>query len=177
MARHFDSHFGLPKNSYLPLTRRAETFRGFVQRSGDSECWEWTGPKFSQTGYGIFCWRGNLTTAHRFAYLLEYGEIPLRLFVCHTCDNRTCVNPRHLFLGTAQDNSDDMWRKGRARPNRKFPPQQGEKNLQARLSELQVKAIRNRIDSGERNKDLAAEFSVWPSTISKINHRRRWTHI
>jgi len=76
-----------------------------------SGCWLWTG-RYITTGYGAL--KGGVTQlAHRAMWRAHHGEIPRGLFVLHRCDVRCCVNPAHLFLGTAQDNTKDMVRKGR----------------------------------------------------------------
>jgi predicted DNA-binding protein len=78
----------------------------------DDDCWEWSGGKYP-SGYGTFSFMGKSMQAHRVSYILTTGEIPPRMCICHKCDNPPCVNPRHLFLGTYQDNTNDMIKKGR----------------------------------------------------------------
>jgi hypothetical protein len=89
-------------------------FWSFVDRRSADACWHWTGRKTTR-GYGQIQGEGSWTGAHRRAYSLTKGEIPDGHYVCHTCDNPPCCNPAHLFIGTPQDNVDDMIAKGRAR--------------------------------------------------------------
>jgi len=79
------------------------------RRSG---CWEWTGGTDGK-GYGRVCWDGGRHGAHRVSWCLIRGAIPDGLYVCHHCDNKLCVNPDHLFLGTQVDNMQDWTRKGK----------------------------------------------------------------
>ena len=87
-----------------------ERFWAKVDKSGD--CWLWTASK-TKEGYGYFRFDGAMRKAHRMSWLLTNGEIPEGMLVCHTCDNPSCVNPKHLWLGTNRDNMDDMNAKGR----------------------------------------------------------------
>lgn len=134
----------------------------FVKGDG---CWNWTAQKGSG-GYGLFCFEGRQQGAHRVSYQLYVGEIPEGMHVCHRCDNQSCVNPSHLFVGTASDNAHD-------RDNKKRCPF-GEKHYRAKLTENQVKSIRKMWSSGSRNIDIAREFGVDKRNISNIVYRRTW---
>lgn len=116
-------------------------------------------------GYGLFAWaRGQRYFAHRVAYVLARGAIPEYLMVRHKCHNRGCVNPEHLALGTAAQNSEDMLKAGRHRATTK-------------LTQQQVFSIRSRAAQGERQSLLAKEFGVSAMSVSNIVRRRTWRHV
>jgi hypothetical protein len=136
----------------------------------DSGCWEWIGSP-ARAGYGRLKIGRRYEFAHRLSWRLHHGAIQDGLCVLHKCDNRICVNPDHLFVGTIQDNTDDMMRKGRDRP------QIGSQKTQAKLIEAKVATIKARLERGESQSNLAIEFNVSRQTINHIAKGRRWTHV
>jgi hypothetical protein len=99
----------------------AEQFWTHVERTATG-CWLWQGFRM-RNGYGTVKWHNRTKLVHRIAYQLVNGPIDADMQVCHTCDVRHCVNPAHLWLGSAQDNSTDMAEKGRARSGSKLHPE------------------------------------------------------
>lgn len=132
-------------------------------------CWEWNAGCDAE-GYGIARIWGLHLGAHRISYELKYGSIPFGLQVLHHCDNRRCVRPDHLFLGTHEINMKDRDQKGRQA--------MGEKNGMAKLTKEQVMEIRRRYGrfgkGGEKLKALAKEFNISYQQISKIINFQRW---
>src|SRR6185369_15948414 len=130
-------------------------FWSYVDKSGD--CWLWAGSTF-WTGYGQLRLNNTSATAHRIAWELTFGPIPDGLFVCHKCDVRLCCNPAHLFLGTAQENVDDMMRKGRYTRDRKYS--RGSHRPQSKLTESQVVEIVQLVREGNSQNIVAKMFGV-----------------
>lgn len=137
------------------------------------KCWEWGGYK-DANGYGRFSHKGlgkSSKLCHRVAWTLVYGEVLNNLFVCHDCDNPSCVNPNHLFLGTHTDNMRDMIKKGRGRK----AIMTGEKNPAVKLTIEKVDSIRERYAGGGVSKaQLAREMGVDPKTIYNIVTNKKW---
>lgn len=155
----------------MPRWEAAERrFWAQVSKVG-SGCWEWTGAR-SSTGYGNFYDR-RLWLTHRYSWVMANGEIPRGLCVLHACDNRSCVNPAHLFLGTKRENSRDMATKGRHR----VPSLKGAAHGEAKLTDAAVLDIRRRVAAGELQKHLAAEYGVSISLVSLVVRRKAWPHL
>ena len=134
-------------------------------------CWIWSGAKLSKLpkqSYGVLSWHGERKRAHRLAWELARGPIPKDTLVLHHCDNPPCVNPQHLYLGTHADNAKDRDTRGRHNPLR------GTAVKKARLSEQSVVEIRQRLLDGERAIDLAHEYGVDPSTVSRVRTGANW---
>ena len=92
--------------------KSVKRFWAKVTKSGEDECWLWSAA-LNEAGYGVFGVGKQTDKAHRISYRLTHGEIPKGMFICHHCDVRNCVNPKHLFAGTNRDNVKDMLKKGR----------------------------------------------------------------
>lgn len=146
-----------------PTDRQIRDFWKKVDRTNASGCWEWQGA-LTHRGYGVknnLCEDGKkrLIHAHRMAWIIFRDSIPEGLMVCHTCDNRKCCNPEHLFLGTAQDNMDDKIAKGRhVNPPLvplRFTPEDGE-----RMSELNARGLSYR--------SIAKAFSTTHSMVRRV---------
>jgi len=159
---------GQPFN-YVRGKDTAERFWSKVSKS--EGCWEWLASLDSR-GYGNFgmpredgSGRFIMQRAHRVAWQLEHGAIPSSMVVCHSCDNRKCVNPAHFFLGSQRDNMADCVKKNR------LGDRSGERNPKARLTEAQVRELR--ADTGSLA-DLARKYGVSKSTAHSVRSGATW---
>lgn len=136
-----------------------------------SSCIEWQGTL--TRGYGRFKLDSKTHQAHRISWLIHHKEMP-DLMVLHKCDNRKCVNPHHLFLGTAKTNYDDARAKGRAYVGGTTNPQFGEDNPASKLTKEAVQEIRLAIQSGSTISAIARVFNVSRGTVRNIRDKKNW---
>ena len=135
------------------------------------ECWEFTGG-INSTGRGIFWWGNKSIHAHRMSYILHCGNIPEGMYVCHSCDNGKCVNPHHLFLGSAKDNIQDCISKGRKVTLR------GEDDPKSKLTNEEVLKMIDMYKSGRYyQRELGDLFGVSRSTVLSILRGDNWKHV
>jgi hypothetical protein len=130
-------------------------------------CWEWRGAK-TTTGYGKIFFNCKARSAHRVSWEAFRGAIPDGMCVLHSCDNRICISPTHLFLGTNKDNQDDMYRKGRGRKA------SGEAHGRAKLTREQVIAIRG---DPRPNRTIARDYGISHTVAKRIKLRQLWRHL
>ena len=146
----------------------AQRFWQKVDYSGS--CWLWLAGHVQ--GYGQFWVDGQNVRAHRVSYELTYGEIPSGLLVRHSCDNRPCVNPAHLSIGTYADNARDAVERNRLAV--------GEAHYSAKLTTADVLAIRARYRRGHRNdgqRAIAREYGMSHQAIGELLSGESWRHI
>lgn len=157
----------------IPLI--SERFWPRVQKT--ETCWLWGGAK-SRQGYGALHIPGtanDVILVHRLSYQLHYGCFDKALFVCHHCDNPSCVRPDHLFLGESRDNVADAVTKGHMVGPRHAT--RGVAHPQAKLNEKQVRDIRQMRTDGLSYRAITAITGVPSGTIPDIIRRRTWQHV
>jgi len=156
-----------------------------VRFGGIDECWEWGG-KVGSKGYGRFWLEGKEHYAHRIVYFLIHGGIPFGKFILHHCDNRSCVNHKHVYAGTQKDNTRDKDERGRGnyacgkRNGRYTRPEKtarGERNGNSKLTKIIVLDIRKRHLEGEPQNRIAKSHKISPQAVSSIVNGKRWAHV
>lgn len=130
-----------------------------------SGCWEWQGA-LNNRGYGQLGRGGVHHLAHRYAWVLVFGDIAPGLVVCHACDNRRCVRPSHLFLGTHLDNNRDMTRKGRAR-HPSVPRKLTDDDVRT-IRTLHLAGVHPARGTGQSTTELARRFGVTRQYITQV---------
>lgn len=135
-------------------------------------CWNWL-RNFSN-GYGVF----ERKRAHRISYKMHNGIIPKNLVICHKCDNKRCVNPNHLFVGTQSDNIQDCWNKGRREPAGAVTmDRKGSKHPQATITEEIVLEMRRLKGAGIAMRQIAISFEIPYTTAYCAIVGLSWKHI
>jgi predicted XRE-type DNA-binding protein len=152
----------MPKSTLSDKDR----FLQYVHKT--ENCWNWTG-LLNEHGYGRFWFCEKMCFSHRVSYILFKEEIPKNLCILHSCDNPNCVNPAHLRTGTQSENMDDKVSRDRQA--------KGEENGRSKLKEIVVREIIELSNSGISQKEIANQFEINNSTVSKIINKKRWKHL
>jgi hypothetical protein len=160
---------GRPKSTLTTEQR----FLQYVEKTDD--CWLWTGAirnrKIKRGGYGVFYIDGKNLISSRVAYELWIAPIDEGMKVRHKCDNRKCVNPDHLEIGTHQDNMDDMKSRGRQ------SKQNGENHGNHKLTNDDIFEMKILNGFGFTNVEIAKRFSISDGMVCMILKGKRWGHI
>lgn len=144
----------------------AERFMAKVRRT--DSCWIWSAAKY-WSGYGAFRYFNRIIPAHRASYQIHTGKIPDGFVVMHRCDNKSCVNPAHLKIGTQMENIRDKMTKGRQL--------RGEKHGRALLEEKDVRQIHSLRRKNMTMEKIGSIFGIGSSHVSQILSRRMWGHV
>lgn len=139
-------------------------------------CWLWTAYIQKSWGYGVFGIKRNgkdgTVLAHRHSWFLVNGEVPDGMLVCHSCDNPRCVNPDHLWVGTNNDNMQDMKQKGRGKSR------QGSRHPTSRMTEWHAAEIWRRCRILHHRRDIVSqELGVSMSAVKRVVSREAWRHV
>jgi len=154
------------QSDYIEKTK--ERFVKNFRECEKTGCWVWTKDYKDSYGRGYLWFKGTTILASRVSYMLYCGEIPKEICVCHTCDNYSCVNPKHFFLGSHKDNAEDRVNKQRSA--------NGEK-LSKKLKNEDVLKIRDLHKKNKSQDFISRMFGVTQTAISRIVRRKTWNHL
>lgn len=163
--KHMEHLKRLSNDSYEKRFKRR--FESKLDNQEKDKCWNWTGWK-DRNNYGFIFYKDKMIRAHRVSWLIYCGDIPDNMHVLHKCDNPSCVNPEHLFLGDNYDNIKDKMFK-----NRSYKPV-GEKCPFSKLTWEKVDEIRRRVNNGEKQYRIAREFGISRTQVSNIMNNKHW---
>lgn len=153
------------------MRKEIDRFMEKVDKGQDeiNDCWEWTAAKY-RGGYGHFRrlidGKWKMAKAHRYAYEAFKGPLEAFLQVCHTCDNPSCVNPSHLFAGTAKENSDDKIKKGRFIP--------GRNHKHKWLTQEIVDSMRQDYENGMTQIEIVNKYGYSRTQVCRVVNRQIW---
>ena len=160
----------------MPRLRKSDLARFWAKVDRSDFCWEWTST-ITSGGYGAFKVRGVPYGSHRLSFYIKNNKDPGRMLVCHTCDNRACVNPDHLWLGTHKENADDMNRKNRGVRGRGLGPKGERQGLSKMTDELVIYMRDLWLLKKYTQRGLAKKFDVSQQLVSLIVGGKNWKHV
>jgi len=188
------------QNIHNPSAIQSRFWSKVIQGESPDSCWDWSAAK-DRHGYGVFCVNPTRRTerAHRYSWEITNGKIPESMNILHKCDNPSCANPEHLFLGTQADNMADMRAKGRGAKGdnttaRLYPEKlprgdahfsrrqpeliaRGERHWNSKLSATDVRKMREMNKGGLNYSQIADVFGIHRRTASGICNGLQWRHV
>lgn len=144
----------------------ASTFYARTVTDPETGCMEWQGAS-SPTGYGKVRYEGKAQDTHRVSWMITNGDIPAGMMICHKCDNRICVNPNHLFVGTRSDNMRDAWNKGRLDMSKAL------ENHPTSIPDASIIRAHELLEQGVPAIRIAAMCGISRQTVGHIKYLRR----
>jgi hypothetical protein len=164
------------RNGAMSKIEEIQRFLNKIEYSQNG-CWLWRAAIRGECGYGAFKYDGKVRSAHRVAYRIFKGDIPDNMCVCHTCDNKICVNPNHLFLGTKRDNAIDAYNKGRMKAPEGGRFQNGHRAINASLNNKTVSLIRMDLENGISQQAIASKYNIKRHIVADISCGRTYTNV